>query len=837
MASKSKRRGRVFRASCILAALIIAGSSFAWFTSKDEVTNRLTASSDYGVSIVESFTPPANWLPGQAVNKDVYAVNTGNIDAFVNEDVTGVLNYTYERLVAEPDTTNGVKLNAKEIDNIAKSGVTTYEAASYLAWSSVQAEELGDKIIKADGSGWTPSATGVYIFRRSITHDDPNNANHPTDDTFAYSGYYYNASTGDYYKIVIGDDNFPYADGKAHEFDILSRSLGEGVVVDENGKVTSGTPTVRYVKLGKVEDKKVKFLYEDKAGEGTGNIATNHPARLVVTDTPDAITTDSTTGNTYNASANAARAEIEYLNALKLSNDATQAYTQAKTDFDYANALIKARNDLVDAAKTAWTANNTASSSTTTSASSIQAYTDKATEISSATGLYGNVYNMNASTGTIGKYTLVADEASTSTSLRGKIAALADSDSQVKKNLTDFDKIYNDMYGAGGTASQITTKLSDIATTKNGDDANSVAETKEAAQELADLVALVNQMDQQLTDYEATFANLAVSTAAANAGTLITTTQETAAKTAIDAVKAQVTALKNALTDGNSSLKALIAKAKTDATTMENDAAANTTAGSNWSQAVSDYNTAVTTAANAYDAVVSGTNKFDITQPDGTTHLTLTDNKSTLNESYSANGTTGTFGTDPTIVSIYDGSTKDNTPDNGSPLTKLTVLEDTTFPTSDPRLATLKSSMDTAVGTTNTKKTAYEQALNALKDDSSIIIYVNLANNYQDAWQFDPNTNGTETASFYLKHILEAGHNSEQLIDSIYLDDSVTAAAYKDMTFDLNVLLDSAQVTFADDQKTITSTAVIPENGFGLSVKTDGINQTTKDVTWDLPTT
>ena len=58
------------------AAMIIAGSTFAWFTSKDEVTNRLTANSDYGVSIVESFAPPANWLPGQTVNKDVYAVNT-----------------------------------------------------------------------------------------------------------------------------------------------------------------------------------------------------------------------------------------------------------------------------------------------------------------------------------------------------------------------------------------------------------------------------------------------------------------------------------------------------------------------------------------------------------------------------------------------------------------------------------------------------------------------------------------------------------------------------------------------------------------------------------------
>ena len=71
MASKSKKRRRVLGASCILAALIVASSSFAWFTSKDEVTNRLSANADYGVSIVESFAPPENWLPGQQINKDV----------------------------------------------------------------------------------------------------------------------------------------------------------------------------------------------------------------------------------------------------------------------------------------------------------------------------------------------------------------------------------------------------------------------------------------------------------------------------------------------------------------------------------------------------------------------------------------------------------------------------------------------------------------------------------------------------------------------------------------------------------------------------------------------
>jgi len=91
MASKSKKRRRVLGASCILAALIIAGSSFAWFTSKDEVTNRLTATADYGVSIVEDFTPPKVMVPGQEVDKDVAVVNTGSVDALARVHLTNVL--------------------------------------------------------------------------------------------------------------------------------------------------------------------------------------------------------------------------------------------------------------------------------------------------------------------------------------------------------------------------------------------------------------------------------------------------------------------------------------------------------------------------------------------------------------------------------------------------------------------------------------------------------------------------------------------------------------------------------------------------------------------------
>ena len=80
---KTSKEKRILIASLCIAAAVMAGSTFAWFSSKDEVTNRLTAAAEYGVAVGENFEPPENWIPGQTINKDAGAVNTGSVDAFV----------------------------------------------------------------------------------------------------------------------------------------------------------------------------------------------------------------------------------------------------------------------------------------------------------------------------------------------------------------------------------------------------------------------------------------------------------------------------------------------------------------------------------------------------------------------------------------------------------------------------------------------------------------------------------------------------------------------------------------------------------------------------------
>jgi predicted ribosomally synthesized peptide with SipW-like signal peptide len=219
MASKSKRRGRVFRASCILAALIIAGSSFAWFTSKDEVTNRLSASADYNVVAIENFSPPKQFVPGQTVKKEEAVTNTGSIDAFVKQTITGALEVTVEVPTTIAPADSGAEKD-KYIKYTKQNEWGAIEAGSMLAWKpeADTTNKTGVVIgmgISGEGTGtpegatgdvndFDPAATGLYVFRRAV--DQSETATQQTDVDYDYVAYYYVApgtgeTEGTYYKV------------------------------------------------------------------------------------------------------------------------------------------------------------------------------------------------------------------------------------------------------------------------------------------------------------------------------------------------------------------------------------------------------------------------------------------------------------------------------------------------------------------------------------------------------------------------------------------------------------------------------------------------------------
>ena len=162
-----------------------------------------------------------------------------------------------------------------------------------------------------------------------------------------------------------------------------------------------------------------------------------------------------------------------------------------------------------------------------------------------------------------------------------------------------------------------------------------------------------------------------------------------------------------------------------------------------------------------------------------------------------------------------------------------------------------KEAYKTAKETTEQKNTdqaaaadvaSYAQATadNAADADSSAIEINIYLDDRNDAGHEDLNWtsalgNGesAQVAEFYYNYILNAGETSDKLIDAVELDPSVGTKDYKNLVFDLNVALDSAQITYANDQRTITADAATEES-FGK--KANITSQTPDDkgikVTW-----
>lgn len=78
-----KKRNMMLLTSMMLAVLLIAGGTFAWFTaSADPVVNEFTMGT-LDIKVHENFCPPTNVNPGQCFNKDIWIENTGSKRAVV----------------------------------------------------------------------------------------------------------------------------------------------------------------------------------------------------------------------------------------------------------------------------------------------------------------------------------------------------------------------------------------------------------------------------------------------------------------------------------------------------------------------------------------------------------------------------------------------------------------------------------------------------------------------------------------------------------------------------------------------------------------------------------
>ena len=766
MASNSKKRRRVLRVSCILAALIIAGSSFAWFTSKDEVINRLSANADYGVSIVESFAPPENWLPGQEVNKDVYAVNTGNVAAFVEETVSGKLTITTE-VAKDAISANSVKLTAAERYAV--------EAGSYLAYKPATSnKELGVQVVSmipdatnlegyttADAAtDFTPDAAGLYVFRRSIGVD----ANTKVE-TFKYEAYYFDGH--DYYKVTdlsVTPDGASYA--------------GDNVTTD--GNLTGAT---------------AKFVEEETK-----------------TINPTALTYDSDNNRlvaSYDTGAEITSTKLQelakaYDDALIAYQDALEEYNAAVRDNTTANGNVSTENgrlqtaiaNLLNGEKTlqekldALTAATNAKNAAQADLTAAQNAVDDAKRT-----LYG--YKDGGTTNKADDRTEGTDSENyyKSTSVYGKYVAAKDADdaaqAEVAAAQTALGSLIDLANNAVGASAYAKYNFADEAVMNATSDdrdayiaylvsANAITNASEADTYLAGvnyetLLGLnISNSSNAYNYHQLVVALKAAEKDLADAQANLADKQADKAVTAQKLIDAE-TAKTNAET--------ALTNAQNDLGTSSDLAPTDDTAYGRYKKADND----VTTAQGGFDDAMRSLYGYK----DG--------GRTTEND-------TATEGTNSTgcykTTSLY-GKFKKAEKDYNDAVTAATGN-----PSASTRLTAAQNNLAKATQTLNETQAAYNNAGTA--SDGKLKININLSDavttdgDVADKWQLLPDPVNGGTAYFYYTSILGAGQTSAQLIDSVELDSSVTDDMFKRFDFDLNVALKSVQIAKDADGKITT---------------------------------
>lgn len=813
MASKSKKRRRVLGASCILAALIIAGSSFAWFTSKDEVTNRLTASSDYGVSIVESYIPPKQWVPGQTIDKDVYAVNTGNIPAFVKEDVSGKLTVEYENTVGSYDPALGytyVKLTTDEVA-LAKAG-------GYLVWNDAGAEN------GAVGTDYTPDAAakGNYVFRRAIEDNDPLATN---NEKYALEGFYFDGT--DYYKILIAN----YHTGSEDH----NRTP---VAVTADGEL-SADPDIMYVVSDTVTGEPVALYYEETV-DGT--------KRLVAT-----YSLDPSAAVNYDQAALDARHAVEVANAQGDYEIAKYKQDVAQKEYDLIKDLITERNTLVSKAKD---------------------YKDKADAADAAATGTGGMSDKKAAVAAVTAGTLdltgkapYADRVLKTTDAGYTATGTAHDayPTEVKSAILAFENKYNAIFDTSSTGTGYQKSVLDAFTTLQ----NAVGSDADDATLDGYITALQNAYSTLDTESEnlymayydiinsTTSSGLALDPAglsafkkklgdASEADSYMRQVDDykTKMNELINKVKAFETARQasqsadqardQAFTQFNTAVGQYQTNVSSKISTFKNDVQAlqtafdatnNQTGGGSGYDGSDVYNTAVDeTGSDGFLTKVKANTDYYLDSFDTAADYdsTVVDNPSTPAVDEAAANKTAAAGlgalTPLTATAPTESTFKLNLDNSGKSLTTL-----------KSEATAAKRKWDNLVSASTTAPTA-----------NDIKIYINLDENVDTNWTRDPATavdaaTAKEVISFYLNNILDEGETSAKLIDSVELD-AATQNVFKNLTFDLDIGLDSAQITYANDQQTITTDVVKTNNDFTLKPTANTYSSLDDTLAWATPT-
>lgn len=148
-----------------LSALLLAGTltagvvggTFAWFTSKDTVTNQFTTGKtdnddpDAGIDIWEKFKEPTNVVPGTTTDKLVQVKNTSTYDQFIRVKITP--KWEDEKLNKKEETGEGeldyLKLNFVEANLGNGQGQWFKDGNYYYYIGKVSGEKFTNTLLKS----------------------------------------------------------------------------------------------------------------------------------------------------------------------------------------------------------------------------------------------------------------------------------------------------------------------------------------------------------------------------------------------------------------------------------------------------------------------------------------------------------------------------------------------------------------------------------------------------------------------------------------------------------------------------------------------------------------
>lgn len=268
MRNKKNKKKWVVAATTLAAMAALAGT-FAWFTSQDSAKNHFEGNiAGNDVEVVETFTPPVDWKPGQKVNKDVAIMNTGDYSSMIRVSFAETMQKLVDaeaKISNDPTILNGKTKEQIYLtpvnDKTTQTGTWTDSKVAPTTLTVTGGDYAGAYTLKAKEQVVTTAAGSTY---RYVSYWD-----NGTNQYYAKVGAYSRADDG---TVTPAEANFKYVDLTSTKIDKdwTNPLYNPTIDVDADGKATivsNSDPLVnlQFVNLSKTPTAN-KWFYNTKDG-------------------------------------------------------------------------------------------------------------------------------------------------------------------------------------------------------------------------------------------------------------------------------------------------------------------------------------------------------------------------------------------------------------------------------------------------------------------------------------------------------------------------------------------------------------------------------------------